>query len=99
MIKMVPRIVITFALLALAGCGWMGKSVVDQAAGFPASNVITDVKATSDEYEQEKHEERVEELSKEYEEFLRSRDKAGTAEEAAERSVIIRQEYEGDSNN
>jgi len=78
--------------LLLTSCAWVRDGVIDQVAGFPASQVISDVKSTSDEYEQEKHEERAEELSREYEEFLRSRDTVGTEQKATEQSVVIKQE-------
>ncbi len=76
----------------LASCSWTRDQVVDHAAGFPASHVISDVKSTSDEYKQEKHEERVEELNSDYEAFLRSQETVAAGEEAAEQSVIIKQE-------
>lgn len=88
---MVLKATIFSSLFLLAGCGWMGGQVLDNVAGMPASDVISDVKKTSGEYGQEKHEERVEELNREYEEFLRSRDTFGTEEEEAEQSVVIQQ--------
>lgn len=74
----------------LASCAWMRDQVVDSVAGFPASDVISDVKSTSDEYEQEKHEERVEKFNKEHEELLRARATVGTEEQETEQSVIIK---------
>ena len=91
-VRMVFKALAVSSLLVLAGCGWMAEQALDHAAGFPASDVILDVKETSDEYEQEKHEERVEELNKDYEEFLRSRDAVGTEDEATEQSVVIQQQ-------
>ena len=78
--------------LLLAGCGWMGGALIDNAAGIPVSDMISDVKETADEYGQEKQEERVDELSREYEEFLRSRDTVVTQENATEQSVVIQQQ-------
>jgi len=66
--------------------------IVDSAAGLPASHVISDVKKTSDEYGEEKHEERVDELSREYEEFLRSREAGEADQESEGRSVVIIQD-------
>lgn len=79
------RVSVYLAFFLLAGCAW----VVDQAAGFPASDLISDVKNTSDDIKEEKHEERVEELNREYEEFLRSREAADDDQETAEQSIII----------
>ena len=50
------------------------------------------MKKTSDEYEEERHRERVEELSKDYEEFLRSQETLSDSEETAEQSVIIKRD-------
>ncbi|MGB5335223.1 MAG: hypothetical protein WBN07_06360 [Woeseiaceae bacterium] len=87
---------VAFSFFLLASCAWMRDSIVDQAAGFPASHVISDVKSASDEYQQEKHDARVDELNSEYEEFLRSRETVGMEDEAEKRSVVIKQE--NDSN-
>jgi len=89
---MVFRAIVVSGLLGLAGCGWMAGGVLDQVAGIPVSDVISDVKTTSDEYAQEKHEERVDELSQDYEEFLRSRDTIEGAEKEAEQSIVIQQQ-------
>ena len=62
------RIFACLSIALLAGCSW----IVDEAAGFPASHVIRDVRSTSAEYEKEQQEKRVEELNREYEEFVRS---------------------------
>lgn len=91
-IRIVLKTAIVSGALLFAGCGWMGSELIDHAAGIPVSDVISDVKETSGEYGQEKHEERVEELSREYEEFLRSRDTVVTQEEAIEQSVVIQQQ-------
>jgi hypothetical protein len=52
-------------------------------------HLAEDVKKTSDEYEQEKHEERVDELNREYEEFLRSKDEVNTKDEEPAESIVI----------
>ena len=56
---------------------------------FEAAHVARDVKKTSDEYEQEKHEERVEDLDKEYEAFVKSQGEAGTDNDESEQSIVI----------
>jgi hypothetical protein len=66
------------SLVLLTGC-----------AELSAMYVARDMKKASDEHEQEKHEERVEELNKEYEEFLKSQGKAGTDDEESEQSIVI----------
>lgn len=93
-IKMIFRAIVVAGFLSVAGCGWMAGGVLDQVAGIPVSNVISDVKTTSDEYAQEKHEERVDELSREYEEFLRSRDTIEGAEKETEQSIVIQQQID-----
>ncbi len=82
--------------LVLTGCTWLTEQVVDHKAGFPASEIASDVKKTSDEYEEEKHRERVEELSRDYEEFLRSQETLGDSEDTAQQSVIIKRERKYD---
>ena len=68
------------SIVLLSGCApWVNDAI----------NLAQDVKKTSDEYEQEKHEERVEELNQEYEEFLRSPGKPGTNDEESEQSIVI----------
>lgn len=54
-----------------------------------AFHLAEDVKKTSDEYEQEQHEKRVDELNHEYEEFQRSRGKPRTNDEESEESIVI----------
>ena len=78
--------------LVLTGCTWVTEQVVDNKAGFPATEIASDMKKTSDEYEEEQHRERVEELSRDYEEFLRSQEALSDSEETAEQSVIIKRE-------
>ena len=78
-------------LLLSAGCVWVTEQVVDNAVGFPATEVASDVKRASDEYEEEKHQERVEELNEDYEEFLRSKDAVNDCEKTDEQSVVITQ--------
>jgi hypothetical protein len=55
-------------------------------------HLAEDVKKTSDEYEQEKQEERVEALNREYEEFLESQGEFETDKEEAEQSIVIMKE-------
>ena len=70
----ISRILVCFAALLLAGCSVVRDWIVDDAAGFPASDLIEDVRSTLSEYEEEQHEQRVEELNSEYEEFVRSKE-------------------------
>ena len=81
------RASICLAGLLLSSCSW----IVDEAAGFPASHVISGVKETSSEIKEEKHNERVEELNREYEEFLRSRDAPPGNQAEKEQSIVIKQ--------
>ena len=83
---------LSICVLTLGGCAGVAEHVVDNAAGFPATDLATDVKKTSDEYEQEKHEERVEELNQEYEEFMRSQGKPVTDDEESEQSIVIKKD-------
>lgn len=86
--KVLLRISICLCCALVVGCSMARNAVVDHAAGFPASHVITDVKETSDEYAREQQKERVEELNQEYEEFLRSRN-VGDPPGEPKRSVVI----------
>jgi hypothetical protein len=89
----VPRLLgvpACLALLLMASCETVRDSAIDQAAGFPASSLIHDVKETSDAYDEQKQNESVEELSREYEEFLRSRGAGDEKKQTAEQSVIIK---------
>ena len=68
------------SIALLSGCApWVNDAI----------HLAEDVKKTSDEYKQEKHEERVEELNQEYEEFLKSPGKPGTDDEESEQSIVI----------
>ena len=67
------------SIVLMSGC--TGLSV--------AIYLTRDVKETSDEYEQEKHEERVDQLNKEYEEFLKSQDAAGGDDAESDQSIVI----------
>jgi len=67
------------SIILLSGCIGLFESVY----------VARDAKKTSDEYEQEKHEERVEDLNKEYEEFVKSQGEAGADDEESEQSIVI----------
>ena len=89
--KAMFRISICLGCTLFAGCATVRDSVVDHVAGFPASHVISDVKSTSDEHEKELRERRVEGLSQEYEEFLRSRDR-DDAQRESKQSVIIKRD-------
>ena len=90
--KLAFKVLVGLSCLVLAGCAWMRDAVIDQAAGFPASHVISDIKSTSEEYDREKQEERVEELNKEYTEFSRVRESAGNQEQESKQSVVIKQD-------
>ena len=89
--KAMLRISICLGCLLFVSCATVRDSVVDHVAGFPASQVISDVKSTSDENEKELQEERVEELNQEYEEFLRSRE-TDDARPESKQSVIIKRD-------
>jgi hypothetical protein len=85
------------ALLLLAGCASVRDSVIDQAAGAPASSLIEDVRKTSGDHDAQRQDERVDELSGEYEEFLRSRDAGDGKKETPEQSVIIERNSDQDN--
>lgn len=88
--RMAFNCLVFLILSVLAGCAWV-RNVVDQAAGFPVLHVFSDVKNTANEIQEEKQEERVEELSAEYEEFVRTRDAVGVPQDTPEKSVLIEQ--------
>ena len=67
------------SVVLLSGC----------AALFDGMYLARDVKKTSDEYRQEKHEERVDELNTEYQEFLESQGRAESDDKESEQSVVI----------
>jgi len=78
-------------LVLLGGCAGLRDSVIDQAAGFPASHVISGVRETSAEYKEEQHQERAEALSSEYEAFLKEKEAADKAQEDNSRSIMLEQ--------
>ena len=68
------------SIVVLSGCApWVNDAI----------HLGRDVKKTSDEYKQEQHEERVEELNQEYEDFLGSPEKPETDDEDSEQSIVI----------
>ena len=77
----------------IAAAALSGLSIVMLNGCAPWVNDVIhlgqDVKKTSDEYVQEKHEERVEDLNQEYEEFLKSPSKTETDDEEAKQSIVI----------
>ncbi len=75
--------------LTLAGCGWVAKNKANNKAGVRVSEVVWDMKKTSDKHKQEEHEQRVEELESEYEEFVRSKEEIDTDDNDEERSIMI----------
>ena len=75
--------------LTLVGCGWVAMNKADNKAGAPVSDVVWDVKKTSDKHKQEEHEQRVKELESEYEEFVRSKDEIDKDEDDEQRSIMI----------
>ncbi len=81
MIKRIAAAILFGLSIALSsGCApWVNDAI----------HLARDVKNTSDEYKQEKHEERVEELDQEYKEFLKSQGKPGTDDEEPEQSIVI----------
>ena len=54
-----------------------------------AAYVARDMKKASNEYEQEQHEERVDKLNRDYEEFRNSQDKVEGDDEAPDRSIVM----------
>ncbi len=78
--RVTAAILFGLSIALLSGCAfWVNDAI----------HLARDVKETSDKYEQEKHEERVEELNQEYEEFLKSPVKPGTDDEESEQSTVI----------
>ena len=78
--KIAAAILFGLSIGLLSGCApWVNDAI----------HLAQDVKETSDKYEQEKHEERVEELNQEYEEFLKSPGKPGTDDDESEQSIVI----------
>lgn len=78
--RIAAAILFGLSIALLSGCApWVNDAL----------HLARDVKKTSDKYEQEKHEERVEELNQEYEEFLKSPGKPGTDDEESEQSTVI----------
>lgn len=76
------------SIISLSGCTGLLEAVY----------LVRDMKDSSDEYELEKHEERVDELNNEYEEFLKSQGKAeGDDEESDQSIVILNDDIESDS--
>ena len=78
---------------ALPGCAWVG-GVLDEVTGLPVFHVFSDIKDTAEEIGEEEQAERVEELSAEYEEFVRARDAQEAEQDTSDRSVMFRQDDE-----
>ena len=73
-------ILFSMSIASLSGCApWVNDAI----------RLAEDVKKTSDEYKQEKHEERVQELNEEYEEFLKSQGKPETDNDKSEQPIVI----------
>ena len=79
-----PMAVCLFSVL-LFGCAF----VVDSVADFPVSEVVSDVASTTSEYRKEKQEQRVDELSEDYEEFVRSQPGGSVQSEASTQSILV----------
>ena len=78
--RIAAAVLFGLSIALLSGCApWVNDAI----------HLTRDVKNTSDKYEQEKHEERVEVLNQEYEEFLKSPGKPGTDDEESEQSIVI----------
>ncbi len=78
--RVAAAILFGLSIALLSGCApWLDGAL----------RVAQDAKNTSDEYDQEIHEERVEELNREYDEFLQSQGQVGTDEDEAEQSIMI----------
>ena len=83
---------VSLTMLTLAaGCSWrdVRDFAVDQTAPPHTSSLIRDVERTAEEISDEEQAQRVEELSAEYEEFLRESNADSDDEEDEERSIIM----------
>jgi hypothetical protein len=67
------RVLACLSIAGLAGCAVVQDTIISSMLGFPASHAVRDIHATSREYGEEQHKKRVEELSRDYEAFVRSR--------------------------
>lgn len=79
------------ALTLITGCSWrdVRDFAVDQTAPTHTSDLIRDVERTAEDIAAEEQAERVEELSAEYEEFLRESRDVPEDDADEERSVIM----------
>ena len=78
--RIAAAILFGVGIASLSGCApWVNDAI----------HFAEDVKKTSDGYEQEKHEERVEEFNTEYEEFVRSQGKPEPDTDESEQSIVI----------
>ena len=79
------------ALTLAAGCSWrdVRDLAVDATAPPNTSDLIRSVEHTAEEISDEEQAQRVEELSAEYEEFLRESNADSDDEEDEERSIIM----------
>ena len=90
--RAILNICVCLGCICFVSCAALRDPVVDSVAGFPASALISDVKSAVDEHEEEKQKERVDELSQEYEEFLRSQETDEAQQEETKQSVVIKRE-------
>ncbi len=83
-------LIATLALSAtgLTGCVGLAESFIDHKADFPATHVAKDFKKATDEHSDDRQQERVDELSADYDAFLQSQDTDNDARE--KRSVILK---------
>ncbi len=82
---------IGLSMALLTSCAGLRVTFIERPGGYPASQAARDRELMSEEYErkkQEKHEERVDELSRAYEEFLKSQGTIVPPAEEAEQSAV-----------
>ena len=91
---MKAKLIFTLALSAfgLTGCTGLAESFIDHKADFPATHVVKDFKKTSDEYDDVKQQERVDELSSDYDAFLESQESDAGEGTQEQRSVIMKKD-------
>lgn len=91
-----PRSVAAAVLvLASTGCTWVTEQVVDNVVGVPASDLVRDVKKTSDEYDEDSQQQRTDELQRDYEDFSQP-SKNETNDDAVKSIVVTEDEDDTD---
>jgi hypothetical protein len=72
--SLIIRVSACLLLTLLAGCSFVQDTIINSVVGFPATHAVRDVHSTSAEYEEEQHQMRVDELSRDYEAFVQSKE-------------------------